>query len=199
MMSQSAAESTIWLILVRGKSSLGQHLLRLIKSVHIRHFPFFLRTITTLANHCRYVTSLINPTSNRRCTSAFAASIFSSDILRSFYFLGFTFGLTCSLCSITCLQTPIKSEVCQAKTSLFLSKNCRSFACSFRLISASMHMVLSGTLGSSATLVKSPSALIAFLTLLIFLVWVKVALVDPCLLLGNACSCALERNRAQYV
>jgi hypothetical protein len=162
-MSQPAADSTIWLILVIGKSSLGQHLLRLVKSVHIHHFIFFLRTITTLANHCRYVTSLINPVSNRCCTSAFAASIFSSDILWSFFFLGFVFRLTCSLCSITSLLTPTKSEVDQAKTSMFLSRNYRSFTCFSGHILAPMHTVLSCTLGSSATLVKSPSALIAFL------------------------------------
>jgi hypothetical protein len=133
-------------------------LLRSVKSVHICHFPFFLRTITTLANHYGYLTSLINPTSNRRCTSSFVASIFSSDILRSFCFLGFAFGLTCSLCSITSVLTHIKSEVDYPKISLFLSRNCRSSACSTGPISAPMHIVLSGILGLSATQVKSPLA-----------------------------------------
>jgi hypothetical protein len=162
-MSQPTAESMIWSILAREKSSVKQHLFRSVKSMHIHQFPFFLQTITTLANHCRYVTSLIIPASNKRCTSAFVASIFSSDILQSSYFLGFAFVLTCNLCMITSLQTPIKSKVDQAKTSLFLSKNCTSFACSCGLILALMHIVLSGTLGSSANLVKSPSASIAFL------------------------------------
>jgi hypothetical protein len=49
----------------------------------------------TLANRYGYVTSLINPTSNRHCTSTFTASIFSSDILRSLCFLSFAFGLIC--------------------------------------------------------------------------------------------------------
>jgi hypothetical protein len=145
------------------------------------------------ANHCGYVTSLINPASNRHCTSTFVASIFSSDILQSFYFLGFVFWLTCSLCSITFLLSPIKSEVDQAKTSLFLSMNCRSFTYSSVLISALMQMVLSGTLGSRTTLVKSPSAFLNSAYL-----WVKVALVDLCLLSGNSRSCALEQNCAQY-
>jgi hypothetical protein len=116
-----------------------------------------------LANHCRYVTSLINPTCKRRCTSTFTASIFSSDILRSLCFFGFAFGLTCNLCSITSPLTPTKLEVDQAKTSLFLSRNYSSSTCSCGLISARMHTVLTGTLGSSGSLVKSPSALIAFL------------------------------------
>jgi hypothetical protein len=131
--------------------------------VHTHHFSFFLRPITMLATHYGYVTSLINPASNRRCTSAFATAIFSSDILQSFCFLGFAFGLTCNLCSITSLLTPIKLEVDQAKTSPLLSRNYSSFASSCGLISALIHTVLSGTLGSSASLVKSPSTLIAFL------------------------------------
>jgi hypothetical protein len=132
-MSQPVAESIIWSILARGKSSFGQHLLRSIKSVHIHHSEFFLWTITTLVNHCGYVTSLMNSASNRCCTSAFAAFIFSSDILRSFCFLGFVFGLTYNLCSITSLLTPIKSEVDQGKTSLFLSRNCSNSTCSWGL------------------------------------------------------------------
>jgi hypothetical protein len=129
-------------------SSLGQHLFKSVKSVHIHHFSFFLWTITTLANHCGYFTSLMNPASNSRCTSAFATSTFSSDILWGFCFLGFTCGITYSLCSITSLLTPTKSEVDQAKTSLFLSRNCRSSTCSSGLISAPMQAVLFGTLGS---------------------------------------------------
>jgi hypothetical protein len=162
-MSQIAAKLMIWSILVREKSSFRQHLLRSVKSIHIHHFLFFLRTITTLANHCGYVTSLMNPASNRSCTSTFAASIFSSDILRSFCFLGFMLGLTSNLCSITSLLTPIKSEVNQAKISLFLSRNCNNSTCSCGLISTLMHTVMSGTVGSSASLGKSPLASIAFL------------------------------------
>jgi hypothetical protein len=93
-MSQPTAESMIWSILAREKSSVRQHLFRSVKSMHIHQFPFFLQTITTLANHFRYVTSLIIPASNKRCTSAFVA-----------------FVLTCNLCMITSLQTPIKSKV----------------------------------------------------------------------------------------
>jgi hypothetical protein len=142
---------------------LGQHLFRSVKSVHIHHFSFLLRTFMTLANHCWYLTSLINPASNSCCTLAFAASILSSDILQSFYFLGFARGLTWSLCSITSLLTPTKSEVDQAKTSLFLLRNCMSSTCSFGLISVPMQTILSSILGLSATLLKSPSASIAFL------------------------------------
>jgi hypothetical protein len=161
-MSQLAVESTIWSILARGKLSLEQHLFRSVKSMNIPHFLFFLHTITTLANHCRYVTSFTNPTSSSHYILAFAASTFSSHILGSFYFLGFAFQWTCILCSITSLLTPIKSKVDHANTSLFLSWNYKSSACSSRLILALMQTVLSGTLGSSSTLVKLPLPLIAF-------------------------------------
>jgi hypothetical protein len=162
-MSQPATKSTKWSILTSGKSSLGQHLFISVKSMHIRHFPFFLLTITMLANHFGYVTSLMNHVSNSHCTSAFAASTLSSDILRSFYFLCFAFGWIFNMCSINSLLTPIKSEVDQVNTSLFLSRSCRSSACSSRLILAPMQTILSSTLGSSATLVKLPLASIAFL------------------------------------
>jgi hypothetical protein len=130
--------------------------------VHIHHFSL-LRTITIFASHSGYVTSRLKPASNRRWTSARTTSTFSSDILRSFCFLGFAHGLICSLCSITSLSTPIKLEVDQAKMSLFLSRNCRSSAYSSGCISAQAHTVLSGTLGSNGTLVNSPSISFAFL------------------------------------
>jgi hypothetical protein len=40
MTSHPAIESTILYILGRGKLSFGQDLLRLVKSMHILHFPF---------------------------------------------------------------------------------------------------------------------------------------------------------------
>jgi hypothetical protein len=83
----------------------GQHLFRSVKSIQICHFPFFFRTITMFANHWGYVTSVMKPASSNHCTSAFAPSNFSSDVLWSFCFLGFTFRLTCSLCSIISTYT----------------------------------------------------------------------------------------------
>jgi hypothetical protein len=152
---------------------------RSVKSVHIYHSPFFLWTITTFASHCGYLTSLINHASSNHCTLAFTASIFSPDILRSFYFFGFACGLTCNLCSITSLVTPTRLEEDHAKTSLFLSRNCKSSACSCRLILVPTQTALSGTVGLSATLLKSPSALIAFLNS------VEVTCLDG----GCTCSC----------
>jgi hypothetical protein len=96
-------------------------------------------------------------------TSTFVASIFSSIILRSFYFLGFMSRLTCSLCSITSLLTPMRSEVDHVKTSLFLSRKARSSTCSSGLASVLKQTAMSGTLGSSTTFLRSPSASMPFL------------------------------------
>jgi hypothetical protein len=105
----------------------------------------------------------MNPMSNSRCTSAFATSTFSSHILRGFCFLGLTCELTCSLCSISSMLSPTRSEVHHAKTSLFLSRNCKSCAYSCGLMCLLMHMALFGTLGLSATFLKSFLVSIAFL------------------------------------
>jgi hypothetical protein len=125
--------------------------------------------------------------------------LLSYDILRNFCFFGFACGLTCSLYSITSLLSPTKLEVDQAKTLMFLSRNCRSSACSSGLILVPIQTVLSGTLESSATLLKSPSALIDFLIMLYFLTWAKVvpAHTDLHLPSRNTHSCALGRNHTR--
>ena len=81
--------STTLSILGNGYGSFGQHLLRSVKSTHIRHFLFFYLIMTTLANHFGYCIGLIMPTSNSLFTSAFTASARSVDIFLSFCFLGF--------------------------------------------------------------------------------------------------------------
>jgi hypothetical protein len=143
--------------------SLGQHLLRFVKSIHILHFPFFFLTMTTFASHSGYFTSLMKPASNNLCTFTFAASTFSYAILRSFFFFGFALGLTCSRCSMMSLLTPTKSKVNQANTSLFLSRKLSSSIYSSLLVFVPMHTVLSKTLGSKDTFLNSPSASIVCL------------------------------------
>jgi hypothetical protein len=88
-------------------------------------------------------------------TSTFAAAMFSSDILQSLCFLGFAVGLTCSLCSIMSLLTPIRSEVLHTNTSLFLSKNDNNSVSLFGVRSWEIIAVLSSTLGSNGTLLVS--------------------------------------------
>jgi hypothetical protein len=62
------------------------------------------------------------------------------------------------------LLTPVRLEVFHAKTSLFLSKNERSFVSSLGDRSYEIIIVLSGTLGSRGTLLVSHSGSIAGLS-----------------------------------
>jgi hypothetical protein len=105
----------------------------------------------------------MKPVSNSLCTSAFAASTFSSNIFWSFYFPGFALGFICSLCSMISLLTPMRTEVDHTNMSLFLSRNTNNFACSCGPISVPRHTTLSGTVGSKGTFLNSPSTSMAFL------------------------------------
>jgi hypothetical protein len=96
-------------------------------------------------------------------TLAFMATTFSSAILRSFCFLGLTFELTCSQCSMTSQLTPTRLEVDHENTSQFLSRKLRISACSCLLTSVLINTILSMTLGFSDTFLNSPSTSMAFL------------------------------------
>src|SRR6185312_724669 len=94
--------------------------------MHILHLPFFFFTGTVLASQVGYFTSLMTFASRSLWTSALTAATLSSDILRSFCFLGFIFGSISSLCSMMSRLTPRRSFADQAKTSLFLFRNSKS-------------------------------------------------------------------------
>jgi hypothetical protein len=131
MSFEVAATSTRESILGNGNSSFGHALLRSVKSIHILNFPLALFTMTVLASHSRYDTSLITSTLRSLFTSFHAPSALSSDIFRSLYFLGLKDGSTLSECSIMSLLTPHRSLAVQAKTSLLLNKNLiKVFSCS---------------------------------------------------------------------
>lgn len=66
---------------------------------------------------------LMNFASNRRWASAVAASVFSSDILRSFCFFGRMDGSMLRLCSMIMLLTTRRSRVDHANTSLLRKKD----------------------------------------------------------------------------
>src|SRR5687768_12017753 len=114
-----------------GNSSFGQALLRSVKSIHILHLPLAFFTITVLASHSGYFTSLITPALRSLFTSFRAPWALSSDIFRSLCFLGLKDGSTLSECSITSLLTPQRSLADHAKTSLLLNRNLiKFFSCS---------------------------------------------------------------------
>jgi hypothetical protein len=88
---------------------------------------------------------------------------FLSNILQSLCFLGLAEGLTSNLCSIISLVTPMRSEVLHAKTLMFLSKNESSSFSSPGVKCWDIVTVLSGTLGSSGTILISHSGSIGLL------------------------------------
>jgi hypothetical protein len=96
--------------------------------------------------------------SSRRCTLALAASIFSSDILRSRCFFGLTEGSIPKLCSMTERLTPTRSRADQVKTSLFLDRQERSISSSCEVRSSLMMTVCLGVAWSRGT-VLVPSLL----------------------------------------
>src|SRR5688572_29478859 len=131
MSSEEAAASTRESILGKGNSSFGHALLRSVKSIYILHLPLAFFTITVLASHSGYVTSLITPALRSLFTSFRAPSALSLDIFRSLCFLGLKDGSTLSECSMTSLLTPQRSLAVQAMTSLLLNRNLiRVFSCS---------------------------------------------------------------------
>jgi hypothetical protein len=123
MSSEVAVASTRESILGKGNPSLGHAFLRSVKSMHILHFPLAFFTITVLASHSGYVTSLITPALRSLLTSFLAPSALSSDIFRSLSFLCLMVGSTLSECSMTSLLTPQRSLDDQAKTFLLLNRN----------------------------------------------------------------------------
>jgi hypothetical protein len=130
MSSEEAAAPTRESILGKGNSSFRHALLRYVKSIHILHFPLAFFTITVLASHYGYVTSLITLALRSLFTSFRAPSALSSDIFRSLCFVGLKDGSTLSECSMTSLLTPQRSLAVQAKTTLLLNKNLsRVFSC----------------------------------------------------------------------
>jgi hypothetical protein len=89
--------------------------------------------------------------SSRRCTSTLAASVFSSDILRSRCFFGLTEGSIPKLCSMIERLTPTRSRANQAKTSLFLDRQERSLCSSCEVRSSLMMTVCLGVAWSRGT------------------------------------------------
>jgi hypothetical protein len=138
---------------------LGQHLFRSVRSVQIHLFHSF------FPDHHNVCKPLQVSYFSDECNVKYSLDL----SLRSFYLFfrhlmkSVFSGLTCSLCLMISLLTPIRSEVDHANASLFLSRNANSSDCSSRLISMPRQTSLSHTLRSGATFLKSPSALMDFL------------------------------------
>ena len=92
MSSQPEVASTSWLMRGRGKSSLGDTLLRSVKSTHMRHLPVLFWTRMGLASHSECLTSRMTPAFSSLAISFLASSSHSNDMQRSFCFLGGRFA-----------------------------------------------------------------------------------------------------------
>jgi hypothetical protein len=93
----------------------------------------------------------MNLASNRRCTSALAASVFSSDIFRSRYFFRRTEGSMPRLCLMMKRLTPTRSRADQMKTSLLRERHDWSFSSSRDVRSSLIMTVCFGIAGSRGT------------------------------------------------
>jgi hypothetical protein len=107
--------------------------------------------MTTLASHVGYAIGSMNLASNKRCTSALAASVFSSDIFHSRCFFGHTEGSMPRLCSMMERLTPTRSRVDQAKISLLRKRQERSFSSCRDVRSSLIIIVCFGVAGSRGT------------------------------------------------
>ena len=106
----------------RGKLSLGQALLKLVKSMLSRHFLFAFLTRTTLANQSGYSTSRIALAWRSLLTSSLIAFCLSGAKLLLFCLIGLKEGLMFSLCVITTGSIPPIFSCFQENTSIFCFK-----------------------------------------------------------------------------
>ena len=124
--SHPAVESTIWSILGSGYGSLGQALLRSVKSTQHRFPPVYLGTTKGLASQSAWMISRMILASNSFSTSLMMNSCFSSAWRLAFYFTGRAPGHTANWCSITSLGTPGMSDAVLANMSAFARRKAMS-------------------------------------------------------------------------
>lgn len=99
----------------RGKLSFGQALFRLVKLTHTRHFSFFFLTITWLASHLKYFTSVIHPSlSNLSTSSSTTFDHFGPNFL-IFLLVGLIVGYTLSFWVVMKGSIPFMSAVDHTK------------------------------------------------------------------------------------
>jgi hypothetical protein len=97
----------------------------------------------------------MNFASSKRWTSAFAASVFSSDIFHSFCFLGRTVGSMPKLCSMTVRLTPTRSRADHAKMSFLQLRQERSLSSADGKRSSLSRIVCLGVAESTRTVLTA--------------------------------------------
>lgn len=121
------------------------------KSTHICHLPLDFLTITRLANHSGWSTSLIKPVLSSLSNSDLIASRRSGENLCNFCFTGTLSSRRASLCTVTSLGTAGMSDACHANTSVFARRKAmRAFSYLGSEVSP-MKTVFEGSSGSRGT------------------------------------------------
>src|SRR5688572_27910927 len=123
MSLEEATTSTRESILGSGNSTFEPVLLRSVKSMHILHLPLAFFTMTVLANHIGYFTSLMTLALRSVFTSFRALPALTSDILRSLYSLDLMDGTRLLEWLRTSLFTPHRSLAEQSTTSMSSNKS----------------------------------------------------------------------------
>ena len=139
-----------------GEGSLGQALLRSLKSTHRRQDLSFFGTITRFASQSRCLMSLMNPASSSLARSSPIACLLGSENCRRACFTGLNPFRMLRLCSANLRGIPGMSEGCQAKISQFSRRNSRSAASTSGFNCAPMEASLSGPLDGPGIVLFRP-------------------------------------------
>src|SRR5215216_5440018 len=149
----------IWSMRGSGKGSLGQALLRSLKSTQRRQDLSFFGTMTRFASQSRCLISLMNPASSSLASSSPIACRLGSEKRRSVCLTGLNPFIVLRLCSASLHGIPGISEGCQAKMSQFSCRNTLRVASIVGSSCAPMADVLLGSVGCSWNLTISYAGL----------------------------------------
>src|SRR3990170_7563863 len=143
----------------RGKGSLGQALLRSLKSTHRRQDLSFFGTITRFASQSGCFISLMNLASSNLASSSPIACCLGLEKCRSVCLAGLYPFKILRLCSASLRGIPGMSEGCQANMSQFSRRNSRSAALTVGSSCAPIDAVFLGSIGWTWNLTISSASL----------------------------------------
>ena len=143
----------------RGKGSLGQALLRSLKSTHRRQDLSFFGTITKFASQSGCLISLMNPASSSLANSSPIACHLGSKNRLKVCLTGLYPFRILGLCSANLRGIPGMSDGCQAKMSQFSRKKSRSAASIAGLNCVPMEAIFMGSVGWTWNLTISSAGL----------------------------------------
>src|SRR5215216_1204454 len=145
----------IWSMWGSGKGSLGQTLLRSLKSTQRRQDLSFFGTMTRFSSQSRCLISLVNPASSSWASSSPIACHLGSKKCRNVCLTGLNPFVVLRLCSASLRGIPGISQGCQAKMSQFSRRNALRAASIVGSSCAPMAAVLLGSVGCTWNLTIS--------------------------------------------